>query len=81
VSHVEVDRRFRDAYCFHHQGDHSLPPMMAVMIEAVRTSEMSVIFDVTARRYIPEDSKLPTRRREKFKCHTEKIVTFVLAHS
>jgi hypothetical protein len=24
-SHVEVDRRFRGAYCFHHQGDESSP--------------------------------------------------------
>jgi hypothetical protein len=48
-SHVEVDRRFRDAYCLHHQV-----PMM----KAVRTSETSVSFNVTTRRYIPEDSKL-----------------------
>jgi hypothetical protein len=47
-SHVEVDRRFRGAYCLHHQGDSSM--------EAVRTFETSVHFNVTARRYIPEDS-------------------------
>jgi hypothetical protein len=29
---VEVDRRFRGAYCLHHQGDET------VMLEAVRTS-------------------------------------------
>jgi hypothetical protein len=29
----------------------------AMMIEAVRTSETSVDFNVTTRRYIPEDSK------------------------
>jgi hypothetical protein len=29
----------------------------AMMMEAVRTSEMSVNFNVTTRRYIPEDSK------------------------
>jgi hypothetical protein len=28
------------------------------MLEAVRTSETSVNFNVTTRRYIPEDSKL-----------------------
>jgi len=28
------------------------------MMEAVRTSETSVNFNVTTRRYIPEDSKL-----------------------
>jgi hypothetical protein len=32
--------------------------MIALMIEAVRTSETSVNFNVTTRRYIPEDSKL-----------------------
>jgi hypothetical protein len=37
--------------------------------EAVRTCEISVNFNVTARRYIPEDSKLHTRRRENLKSH------------
>jgi hypothetical protein len=36
-SHVEIDRRFRSA----------------LMMEAVRTSETSVNFNVTTRRYIP----------------------------
>jgi hypothetical protein len=39
------------------------------MMEAVRTSETSVNFNVTTRRYIPEDSKLQTRRRQKLKSH------------
>jgi hypothetical protein len=39
------------------------------MMEAVRTSEMSVNFNVTARRGIPEESKLHTRRRENLKAH------------
>jgi hypothetical protein len=39
------------------------------MIEAVRISETSVIFNVTTRRYIPEDSKLHTRRRENLKSY------------
>jgi hypothetical protein len=47
-SHVEVDRRFRGAYCLHHQGDELF----------IRTSEPSANFNVTTRRYIPEDSKL-----------------------
>jgi hypothetical protein len=46
-SHVEVDRRFRGAYC----------PIIALIMEAVRTSETSVNFNVTTRRYIQEDSK------------------------
>jgi hypothetical protein len=32
--------------------------IIALMMEAVRTSEMSVSFNVTTRRYIPEDSEL-----------------------
>jgi hypothetical protein len=48
---VEVDRRFRGAYCLHNQGDE-------FMMEAVRTSETSLNFNVITRRYIPEDSKL-----------------------
>jgi hypothetical protein len=32
--------------------------MIALMTEAARTSETSVNFKVTTRRYIPEDSKL-----------------------
>jgi hypothetical protein len=35
-----------------------------VMMEAVRTSETTVNFNVTTQRYIPEDSKLHTRRGE-----------------
>jgi hypothetical protein len=40
--------------------DYSNPfaSLFALMMEAVRTPEMSVYFIVTARRYIPEDSKL-----------------------
>jgi len=43
--------------------------IIALMMEAVRTSETSVNFNVTTRRYIPEDSKLHTRRRENLKSH------------
>jgi glutamate/tyrosine decarboxylase-like PLP-dependent enzyme len=38
--------------------------IIALMMEEVLTSETSVNLNVTARRYIPEDSKLHTRRRE-----------------
>jgi hypothetical protein len=41
------------------------------MMEAVRTSETSVNFSVTTRRYIPEDSKLHTSHRENLKSHIE----------
>jgi hypothetical protein len=39
---VEVDRHFRDAYCLHYQGDEAL--IIALMMEAVHTSETSINF-------------------------------------
>jgi hypothetical protein len=46
--------------------------VIALKMEAVRTSETSVNFKVTTRRYIPEDSKL----------HTQRLLTFhkILRH-
>jgi DNA-directed RNA polymerase subunit E'/Rpb7 len=44
---VEVARH---VYCLHHQG-----------VEAVRTSETSVYFNETTRRYIPEGCNVRTR--------------------
>jgi hypothetical protein len=38
-------------------------------MEAARTSETSVYFNETTRRYILENSKLHTRRRENLKSH------------
>jgi hypothetical protein len=43
--------------------------LIALMMEAVRTSETSVSIYLTTRQYIPEDSKLHTRRRENLKSH------------
>jgi hypothetical protein len=43
--------------------------IIAVMMEVVRTSETSVNFNVTTRPYIPEHTKLYTRRRENLKSH------------
>jgi hypothetical protein len=37
-------------------------------MEAVRTSEMSVNFNMTTRRYIPEDSKLQGVQKLAYKC-------------
>jgi hypothetical protein len=45
----------------------------AMMMEAVRTSETSVNFNVTTWRYIPEDSKLPTEAR-LYTCKTIDIL-------
>jgi hypothetical protein len=47
----------------------------AMMVEAVRTSETSVNFNVTTLRYIPEDSKLHTRRRKNPKSHHDYLFT------
>jgi hypothetical protein len=46
-----VDRRFRGAYCLHHQGW----VYSSLMMDAVRTSETSVDHHFT-RQYNPEDS-------------------------
>jgi hypothetical protein len=43
--------------------------MIVLVMAAVRTSETSVNFSVTTRRYILEDSKLNTRRRENLKSY------------
>jgi hypothetical protein len=45
------------------------------MMEAVRTSETSVNFNVTTGRYFPEDSKLHTRRHENLKSHMYKYAS------
>jgi hypothetical protein len=46
-SQIDVDRRFRGAYCLHH-----------LMTKAVRISETSVNINLTTWCYIPKDSKL-----------------------
>jgi hypothetical protein len=51
------------AYCLHHHSD----LLIALMMEAVSTSNASFNFDQTARGNIPEDSHLHTRRRENLK--------------
>jgi hypothetical protein len=47
---VEVYRRFREACCLHH--------LIALMMEAANTSEMTVNFYQTTRHNNPEDSHL-----------------------
>jgi hypothetical protein len=47
---------------------------IALMMEAIRTSETLVSINSTTRQYIPEDSKLHTRRRENLKSHASKEV-------
>jgi hypothetical protein len=43
------------------------------MMEEVRTSQTSVYSSEATMRYIPEDSKLHTRRHENLKFHTIEI--------
>jgi hypothetical protein len=43
--------------------------IIALMMEAVRISETFVNFNMTTRRYIPEDSKLHTRSLENLKSY------------
>jgi hypothetical protein len=44
--------------------------IIALMMEAARTSETSVDIQLRTRQYIPEVSELHTRRRENLKSHT-----------
>jgi hypothetical protein len=52
--------------------------LIALMMEAVRTCETSVSIYLTARQYIPEDSKRLTRRRENLKSHDWEILRWEL---
>jgi hypothetical protein len=61
---VEVYQRFRGPCCLHHQGDERI---IALMMEAAKTSETLVKFYQTTRRYNPEDSHLRTHRCENLK--------------
>jgi hypothetical protein len=49
---------------------------IALVMEAVCTSETSVNFNVTTGRYIPEDFKLHTRHHDNLKSHT--LTVFIL---
>jgi hypothetical protein len=46
---------------------------VALMMGAVRTSEASVSINLATRRYIPEDSKLHTRRGENLKSYKRRL--------
>jgi hypothetical protein len=63
---VKADWRFRGAYYLYNQID------MALMVVAIHTSETSVYFNKTTRRYVPESFHLLTRRREYLKSHSKR---------
>jgi hypothetical protein len=52
---VQIHQRFRGPCCLHHQGHE---PLIALMMEAARSSETLVNICQTARRYNSEDSHL-----------------------
>jgi hypothetical protein len=52
-----------------HRCCNSSSRAIALMMEAVLTSETSVFFNEITRRYIPESYHLHTRRRENIKSH------------
>jgi hypothetical protein len=51
--------------------------MIALMMEAARTSETLVNFYQTTRRYNPEFSHLRTHRRENLKSYLELFVSYI----
>jgi hypothetical protein len=50
--------------------------LIALILEALCTSETSVNFNVTTRRNIPEHSKLHTRRSEDLTSHTSLLYSY-----
>jgi hypothetical protein len=64
IKDIQIDRSFSRVVEVLHTAS-----TIGLMMEAVRISETSVNFNVTTRRYIPEDSKLHTCRREKLKSY------------
>jgi hypothetical protein len=55
--------------------------MIALMMEAARTSETLVNFYQTTRRYNPEDSHLRTYRRENLKSYQDFDIRRGVTHS
>jgi hypothetical protein len=51
---VEADRRFRVAYCLHHQGDHRPCSMICVMrgYSQIRSKVLLFLFQDRTRKYI-----------------------------
>jgi hypothetical protein len=64
---VDVYQCFRGPCCLHNQGDRVI---IALMMEAARTSETLVNFYQTTRRYNLENSHFRTHRRENLKPYT-----------
>jgi hypothetical protein len=54
--------------------------VIALMMEAARTSETSGDIQLKTRKYIPEDSEVHTRRRENLKSHDVTDVRVAACH-
>jgi hypothetical protein len=54
-----------------------LGSLIALMMEAARTSETSVNIQLRTWQYIPKDSELHTRCRENLKSHRKRLVLYV----
>jgi hypothetical protein len=54
--------------------------IIALMMEEARTLETSVDIQLRTRQYIPEDSKLHTRRRENLKSHKPTVAKQTRLH-
>jgi hypothetical protein len=52
--------------------------IIALMMEAARTSETSVNIQLRTWQYIPEDSELHTRHHENLKSHMPTVVYWVM---
>jgi hypothetical protein len=55
---LDITAKHRKGVVDTSSGFRTLASIIALMMEAVRTSETSVNFNLTTRCYIPEDSKL-----------------------
>jgi hypothetical protein len=53
---------------------HTASIIIVLMMEAIGISEMSVHFNVTTQRYIPEGSKLHARCCENMKSQTQDVI-------
>jgi hypothetical protein len=75
-SQLKVNRRFGGtselAACFH--AGFLIGLLLTLKMEATCSSETSVDFQRTIRRYIPEDGALHNRRRENLKSYKKEIV-------
>jgi hypothetical protein len=71
---VEVDRRFRGAYCLHHQDDELIALMIIAPLKrrSISTTLHGAIFQKAV--------YFPTRRNENLKSHNSNFISFYTQH-